>query len=174
MFKSLGLGICCLTLSISGVTRASILPIDGGKYGDNKCVKIEDKGCKFDITDILKGLDLKNLDLGKLDLGKLNLCDIRDNKDCRDIKPVDCNKDHKEVCKVDWKINLPPILCDIFKNHDKDRCEVIDRCDFHVDCDHHEHSCDPAAVPAPSAAAFGGLGVAGMMLVTALRRRSVA
>ena len=44
MFKSIGLGIACLTLTISGVTRATPVSVDCGKYGDDKCIKVE-KDC---------------------------------------------------------------------------------------------------------------------------------
>ena len=68
MFKalkitSLGLGICCLTLSLSSVSRASQIYVDDCKYGkhDTKCH------------------DVKDCDFGKLDidLSKL-LCDLKD------------------------------------------------------------------------------------------------
>ena len=166
MFKSLGLGICCLALGFSGVARASVVQIDGGKYGEKCDVKIDhDSKCHVDFNCDIKS-DLKDICADKADLK----CDFKDLKaDVKDLKRdekvgascVDIKKDLKDI-KADW--------CDI--KADKEDLKK-DICDLHFDlgCDHHEHSCDPAAVPAPSAAAFGGLGIAGVMAMAGLRKR---
>jgi len=160
MFKSLGLGICCLTLSISSVTRASILPVDGGKYGDDKCLKVVDP-CLGDkkVPCFTGNLDLKG------DIKDI-LCDKGDDKLC-DKKPVD---DHKD-CKIDFK-GHDHLLCDI-GDKGKDHCDLfVDHCDYDP-CGHasHEPHCDPAAVSAPASAAFGGLVIAGIMLMVGLKAR---
>jgi hypothetical protein len=191
MFKSIGLGIACLTLTISGVTRATAINVDCGKYGHDKCIKVE-KDCTPLPTDV-QFLDLGNKDDGK-DCTK-DICkdDKDDHKDCLkkdlcDTKPVTegiddkDGKDGKDKCKIDWCDTHQPVLCDI-GDKDKDHgCDlVIDGCTYdpcHGDQGHCVVPCDPdptAAVPAPASATFGGLGVAGIMLMAGLRsRRSAA
>ena len=170
MFKSIGLGICCLTLGISGVTRASVVNIDPGKYGDDKCLKIE-KICHTDTKCV-------DFNLGDKDDCKLDVKDICDFKPvllCHDDKDKD-----KDTCKLVWTDKHDHLLCDIGDKdgkHGHDCLLVIDRCGFdpcgHQVCD--PAPCDPAAVPAPASAGFGGIGVIGMMLVARLRsRRSAA
>jgi hypothetical protein len=191
MFKSIGLGIACLTLTISGVTRATEINVDCGKYGDDKCIKVEkvciplpadvqflDLGCKDNSKDCTKDIDTD----GDKDCSK-DPCDLK-------LKPViDCNDDKdghdgKDTCKVDFCDTNVPYLCDIGdKGHDHGCDLVIDGCSYDP-CSHGDQGgctpppCDPtppAAVPAPASAAFGGLGVAGIMLMAGLRsRRSAA
>jgi hypothetical protein len=215
MFKSIGLGIACLTLTVSGVTRATAINVDCGKYGDDKCIKLP-TDCKPDI----KCLDFLPVCDDKSD-GKDCIKDNNNdgNKDCHIVLPicldekgclkdpcdlklkpiVDCD-DHKivcddkdghgkDTCKLDFCDNKhEPVLCDIGNNCDKGHGE----CDLVIDCNSHGPSycdnggcdphgmcvpCDPppAAVPAPASAAFGGLGVIGIMLMAGLRsRRSAA
>jgi hypothetical protein len=201
MFKSIGLGIACLTLTISGVTRATPVSVDCGKYGDDKCIKVE-KDCTVEKECTPLPADIQFLDVGNKDCNKdidkdctKDICKD-DNKDCvKDlcdlkIKPVvDCDDhkdcdDGKDTCKVDLCDTHEPVLCDI-GDKDKDHgCDlVIDGCSNNP-CGHDDHgdctspTCEPtppAAVPAPASAAFGGLGVAGIMLVAGLRsRRSAA
>ena len=199
MFKSIGLGICCLTLSISGVTRATAINVDCGKYGDDKCVKI-DTGCK----PVVKCLDFK-LDIGIKDICKLDLkdCDKDVNKDCHDFKPClpvvpvlcdnkDGNKGGKDTCQLEWIDNCDHSLCDLGGpvctdgNHGHNDCNLVtDGCGFNP-CGNGDHGgcvpcppCPPsgnpcAAVPAPASAGFGGLGVLGMMVICRMRsRRSI-
>jgi hypothetical protein len=172
MFKSIGLGICCLTLSISGVTRATVISVDNGKYGDDQCLKI-DIGCKSD----LKCVDFKPVIGGKDD------CKISDKDNC-DLKLIiDCHdtgKDGKDICKLNWTDTHDHLLCDIGNkdcndNHGHDCDLLTDHCNSDPCGDHCSPPCDPVAVPAPASAEFGGLGVFGMMLFARLRsRRSAA
>jgi hypothetical protein len=208
MFKSIGLGIACLTLSISGVTRATAINVDCGKYGDDKCIKVEKDCTPLPVIPFL-------LDLGNKDDGKDCNKDINTdgNKDCHIVLPIclddkgcvkdpcdlklkpvidcddhkiDCNdnKGGKDTCKLDFCDKHEPVLCDIGdKGHDHGCDLVIDGCNYDP-CGHGNQGgctpppCDPdptAAVPAPASAAFGGLGVAGIMLMAGLRsRRSAA
>ena len=194
MFKSIGLGIACLTLTISGVTRATPISVDCGKYGDDKCIKVEKECMPLPV-------DVQFLDLGNKDGGKDCLKDIckddnkDDHKDCLKKDPCGIKllidgldgkdgKDGKDKCKIDWCDTHQPVLCDIGDgNQDKDHgCDlVIDGCSYDP-CSHGDpHGCVPApceptaAVPAPASASFGGLGVAGIMLMAGLRaRRSAA
>jgi hypothetical protein len=158
MFKalkitSLGLGICCLTLSLSSVSRASQIYVDDCKYGkhDTKCH------------------DVKDCDFGKLDidLSKL-LCDLKDLKGLKDDKF--CKDDHKEFCKIDWdKHDKCFPICDDKDRHD---CDIVPSC--HHDCKPMPCDPDPHAVPAPAAAMTSGLGVVAVALLGWLKnRRSV-
>jgi hypothetical protein len=183
MFKSICLGIACLTLGISGVTRATEINVDGGKYGDDKCIKTP-TDCKFDLkcVDFKPVCDDKIVIDPKLDcdktpgLGNL-LCDLKLKLDCHPT--ILDNKDGKDGCKVDFCDDKhEPKLCDLFCDKDSkghDHCDLtIDPCGY----DHNDHCCQPpcdpdpaAAVPAPASAAFGGLGVAGIMLMAGLKAR---
>jgi hypothetical protein len=157
MFKSLkissmGLGICCLALSLSSVSHASQVSVDDGKYG---------KHCDTDHKDVY------TCDFGKsdCDLSKLfcDLKDIKDDKSCKD------DKHGKDICKIDWgKDNRCFPVCD--DKHD-------DKCDFPTHC---HPVCpppcdpDPTAVPAPAASVMSGFGVIAVGLMGWLKnRRSV-
>jgi hypothetical protein len=159
MFKalkiaSLGLGICCLTLSLSSVSRASQISVcDNDKYGKH------DDGCK----------DVKYCDFGKLDcdLSKL-FCDDKDLKGCKDDKYG--KDDHKDFCKIDWgKHDDCFPICD---DKDHGKCDIVPDC--HHDCKPMPCDPDPHAVPAPAAAMTSGLGVITVALLGWLKnRRSV-
>jgi hypothetical protein len=163
MFKSLGLGICCLTLSIAGVTRASAIQMDYGKYGDDY-----NKNKHMEQCEVTTEVDFKTIDLKMDKYGK----DNKDNKDCRDdSKDYGKKIDYSKSCKIDWHMDNKPLHCD--DKYGKN-CEVIDRCDIGYGEYDHKGNCDPHMVPAPSAAAFGGLGIAGVMLMAGLRKRRTA
>ncbi|MGD0461968.1 MAG: hypothetical protein ABSB74_05730 [Tepidisphaeraceae bacterium] len=186
MVKYMGLGIACLTLVLSGVTRAVVINTDEGNYGkhDYKCFP-DDKSCRD------KGNDGFTLDLGnyfkdecrkfekdgcKDDKGLKDLRDCkrdkdrRDDKDCRGDKgDKDGNKDH---CKIEWRHRGD--------KHDICREDKHDHgCDFRWDrgcrddgCRGHHH--EPVCVPAPASSALGGAGLAGIALMAFVRsRRSI-
>jgi hypothetical protein len=195
MLKSIGLGIACLTLSIAGVTRATEIKVDCGKYGDDNCVKT-DIGCKVDIgcTDIKfdcnKDQDQDCDNHNPAPIWQDNSCGDNGNDGCDIQKPVcdNNNQDGNKGCDVTWTDKKHDHnLCDITPpcgNDNNDGCNDKDGCGLVTDpCNHNPCGdggcnpapCDPAAVPAPASAAFGGIGVAGIMLMAALRsRRSIA
>lgn len=179
----IGLGIACLTLAISGVTRATEINVDGGKYGNDKCIKAQND-CKSDTKDVDCSSDYGNKDDSKD-------CTKDDNKDgdkdCHDLKLCSDdkggNKYGKDTCKVDWCDKHEHDMCDVCdmdgKGHDDCWKLVIDgHC--YDPCGHGGHggcppsNCDPTPVPAPASAAFSGLGVAGIMLMAGLRSRRSA
>jgi hypothetical protein len=197
MLKSIGLGIACLTLAISGVTRASQVCVDSGKYGDDKCIKI-DKDCKSDVKTIdfcsddgkKDGDSSCNKDTdkdGKSDCHdlKLSSCDKDGDKDYGKDGDKDGKKDHdgKDTCKVTvtWNDDHQHSLCDIGDKGHKDGCDLVTDGRSYDSCGKGDVGCSnpdptdpkwvPSAVPVPTSAAMGGLGVAGIMLLTALRSR---
>lgn len=191
MFKSIGLGIACLTLSIAGVTRATAINVDCGKYGDdnkgdNKCLKVDLGNILSDI----KCLDI-NFDCGDKNLDCHNPAPVTegDNNDgygnqggC-DIKPVLCDDNHdnhNQGCDLTWTCgnddhqicDLPPVCGD--GNHNPGCGLGCDPCPP-APCDPSMPVCPPPTmVPAPASAAFGGVGVAGIMLLAAFRSRRSA
>jgi hypothetical protein len=165
----MGLGIACLTLALSGVTRASTLPVDCGKYGKNdKKIECKDdhkgKDVCFDIKDIKEEIKCLEIELKDLKDDKGG----KDEKGCKDIKD---DKKH-DFCKVDFK-----------KHHEKDLCDFGQdyghKCDLVLDCggpsdpnSGWDHAC---AVPTPAASAMSGAGLFGILLMGWLRsRRSIA
>ncbi|MGD0770383.1 MAG: hypothetical protein ABSB42_19535 [Tepidisphaeraceae bacterium] len=177
MCKSIALGIACLTLAFSGYCRASIISVDNGKGGkhDFSC-KTEDKGnsCKVDfksdkcdkgdkggkdcITPVLD--DSSNLNLDKCD---------KDLKDCKG------DKDGKDNCKIDFrKHDHEPSYCDNGGKDDGCGDHQLNCGNYAPSCPEGGHTCTCASVPAPAASAMGGIGLAGIMLMSWLRtRRSI-
>lgn len=170
MVKYTCLGIACLTLVLSGVTRASLINIDyyrsydcSGSYGKND-TSCDDKGLKLDDCKGTVGIDTLDNSIGNE--GK-NLEDCKDDKGCK------TDKNDKD-CKIDWS-------CD---RHDHDHCyqdnQDGNNCDLVIDgCYHHDDGCEPsqsvcASVPAPASSAMGGAGLFGIALMTFIRaRRSI-
>jgi hypothetical protein len=174
MVKYMGLGIACLTLVLSGVTRASVISLDNGQNG--KCItddKGKDKGCSDDKN--FKLDDCKDIKL-EIEKCKKDGCkDDKDLKDCKDDKDCkDGKKDKDHFCKIVWH-----------DHHDKcdqrqDDCDYGKDCGLVIDpCYHHDHGCKDdgcscASVPTPASSALGGAGLGGIMLMSFLRsRRSV-
>ncbi len=177
MVKYMVLGIACLTLVLSGVTRAVEIKTDEGNCGKNDYQSFkDDKSCSD------KGNDGVTLDLGKDvkdECREFDKDSCKDDKGLKDLK--DCNydkdgkgdnKDNKDNCKIEWR-------------HDIDKHDVCpedkheDHCDIVLDqgCrdDGGSNSCQPASVPAPASSALGGIGIAGIALMTFARsRRSIA
>ena len=161
MVKYMGLGIACLTLVLSGVTRAvEIKTVKGicGKFDDQQY--LNDKSCY--------GKDFK-LDCSKPDK---DIC--KDINTLKDVK--DCNSGNDGNNDGGCKIDVPS------------HCDTIDVCntdsnDSHCDIvvDHGcnpepcgPSTCDPVAVPAPASSVMGGAGLAGIALMTLVRsRRSI-
>jgi hypothetical protein len=164
----MGLGIACLTLVLSGVTRAGQINIGDGNQGKNDKCYTEDKGCSD------KGV---TLDLGKDDK---DLCKKLEKDICKDIQKLeelkDCKHDKgdkgKDHCKIEWKNCDKHDFC--FDDKDKH-----DHCDIVVDRGCHEdhcqpHGCDPIAVPTPASSAMSGAGLLGIALMAFARsRRSI-
>ncbi len=180
MVKFTGLGIACLTLVLSGVTRASFINVDCGNYGknDHKCLT-DDKCYKNDKNcDDYKLSDDKcfKLDDCKGGIDPFDKCGDKYLKDCKDDKGCKNDKGNKDKdCKIDWRCdrNDHNHYCK-HDNHDDNDCDlVIDGCYHHDDgCHSHDSCC--ASVPAPASAAMGGVGLLGIALMTFVRgRRSI-
>jgi hypothetical protein len=167
----MGLGIACLTLVLSGVTRAVEIKTDNGncgKHDDNsyksdKDCKDKDNGCKtIDLC-----TDIKN-ECQKLE--KQYCKDAKDLKDCKDDKGYKHDKKDDKYCKIDWKKDYKHELCE--DKHD-------DHCDYGKDRGCHSKGCDvtpcePVTVPTPASSAMGGAGIAGIALMSIIRgRRSI-
>ncbi|HEX4053071.1 MAG TPA: hypothetical protein VHX86_02290 [Tepidisphaeraceae bacterium] len=188
MVKYTGLGIACLTLVLSGVTRASQICIDNGNDGKshNKCVTDDkcnknDKNCdnkqsddKCFKLDDCKVID-KNLCSKNFCSDDKNLKDCKDDKSCKEDKDCkDGKKDKDKDCKIEWTCN----------KHDHISCDQDNQngnhCDLVTDgCDHNNDGCKPdgccASVPIPASSAMGGAGLFGIALMTFIRsRRSIA
>ena len=158
MIKSIGLGMCCLTLAISGVTRASYIDL-GGKYGDDK--GYTDKGDKGDSKDC----HFEVCPGSKLPEGDFKLV----------LDPCHLPKGGEGICDLKWLVKGDHSICDIPDlKGDKGGCFVPPPLCGLPPSDPHGCGCDPSAVPAPASAAFGGLGVVGIMLVSAFRKRKAA
>jgi hypothetical protein len=171
----MGLGIACLTLVLSGVTRAGQIKTDKGNYGNN-----DDKNYKHDKNYDDKDKCDVNLDLCndiKQECKKLEKdgCkDVKCDEKLKDCKSDKCDKDDKgkDHCKIEWKKHDKHDFCFDDKNKYDDHCHiVIDRC-------HHDHcepsGCDPVAVPAPASSAMSGAGLIGLALMAFARsRRSI-
>jgi len=155
MIKSIGLGMCCLTLAISGVTRASYIDL-GGKYGDDK--GYTDKGDKGDSKDC----HFEVCPGSKLPEGDFKLV----------LDPCHLPKGGEGICDLKWEDKSGHSICEIGdpKDGGKGGCFVPPPCEPLPPCD--PHGC--SAVPAPASAAFGGLGVIGIMLASAFRKRKAA
>jgi hypothetical protein len=146
MFKSIGLGICCLTFAFAGVSRADIGL--GNNYGD-----------KDNHFDVCPGSKLP-------DLG----CDYK-----LVIDPCHITKGGNGVCNLTWLEQDHNSFCKLPVLDPKDPkggCFTPPPCD---PCGP-QGGCvsDPSAVPAPASATFGGIGVLGIMIASALRSRKVA
>lgn len=169
MVKYMGLGIACLTLVLSGVTRAVEIKTDcgnNGKYNDNSYK--HDKDCKDKGDDCVKldsCIDIKH-ECEKLE--KEYCKDIKNLKDCKDdkgCKEVKHDKKDDKYCKIDFKKHYKHEICEI--KHDdcdygKDRCHVKNCEPTH---------CDPVSVPTPASSAMGGVGIAGIILASIARGR---
>jgi hypothetical protein len=183
----MGLGIACLTLALSGVTRASTIQVDCGKYGKNdKKIECKDdhknKEVCFEIKKDVKDIkeDLKDYTCDLKDL-KSDIKHDKDGRLCKDIKhdEKDIREDRKDI-KCDVK-ELKELLkhCHVYN-----LCEVglggkdlrlinqIDGCGHNQGGNSWEHAC---AVPTPAASAMSGAGLLGIMLMGLVRsRRSIA
>jgi hypothetical protein len=144
-------GICMLTICTAGICRAGVQPGNG----DKSC--LSDKFCDFKPVDL------------KLDIKDFTKCDGKG-----DLKDDKGDKGEKGFCKLDIK-HTDHLLCDVKDKDDHKSCDVK----HHDDCDFGDHCapvcpppCDPASVPAPASAAFGGVGLLGIMLM-GLRKRAI-
>jgi hypothetical protein len=175
MVKYMGLGIACLTLVLSGVTRAvEIKNCEGnnGKYEENSYKHdkdCQDKGDKCLTVDL--SADIKN-ECEKIE--KQYCKDSKDLKDCKEDKGDKYGKHDKKddkFCKIDWKKDYSKHeICDY--KHD-------DHCDYGKDHNHCGNCdpktyCEPVTVPTPASSAMGGAGIAGIALMSIVRgRRSI-
>ncbi|HEY1923145.1 MAG TPA: hypothetical protein VGG44_10385 [Tepidisphaeraceae bacterium] len=167
MVKQMGLGIACLTLVLSGVTRAVEIKTDKGN-----CGKYDDHSYKHDKECDDKGDGCKTLDLCidiKKECEKIDkdFCkDIKNLKDCKEDKNWKHDKKDEKSCKIDWKKHYKHDICE--DKHD-------DRCDYGKDRCHDKGCepvhCDPVTVPTPASSAMGGAGIAGIILMSIARAR---
>jgi hypothetical protein len=172
MVKYMGLGIACLTLVLSGVTRAVEIKTEKGICGkyDDKCF-LDDKGCKD------KGNKGVTLDLGvnlKDECKKLEKDGCKDVKELKELKDCkhekECKEDKKDHCKIEWKNHCEKH--DICEDKHDDHCDLIIDHGCRDSCD--PNHCNPACVPAPASSAMGGAGLLGIaLMVFARSRRSI-
>jgi hypothetical protein len=170
MVKYMGLGIACLTLVLSGVTRAVEIKSDcgnNGEYNDNSYK--HDKDCKDQgetcltldsCTDIKQECEKLEKDYCK---DSKDLKDCKEDKGCKDGK---YDKKDDKSCKIEWKkhYNKHEICEDKHDECDygKDRCHI-------KSCD--PTHCEPVTVPTPASSAMGGAGIAGIILASIARSR---
>ena len=152
MIKSICLGIGCLTLVVSGVTRAGSIDIEHGKYGDGNNNKDKsycqvdtnkDKSyCQVDTKSIDFSSDCGNKDDSK-DCYKNDNKDCNGDNDCSNYTPtptVDCNDDNygEKSCKVDCS------------NNDNNSGQNCDNSVCPVSCDNGNDSCNLVTDSCPS------------------------
>jgi hypothetical protein len=168
MLKSIGLGIVCLTLGICGSTRAKAIPVDGGKYGDEK--RLQAGKCSATIAPGNKDADENYQDLAVSDFAGLS------GDGGHDFVSDICRFDLRgDVEQGGWD-SSPANSWAWCESSSEGSSESIPWCSGNSNPKGSRNgtASETTAVPsvsAPTSAALGGVGVAGIMLMVRLRSR---